>query len=365
MPFTDLLNYYLAHNFALVITAIGFFIMYLNPTSRLKRHSALLMIDMVLVVLLSIATTIEYRFETLKVTYPILYVAVIAGYSLRPAIIYMLILTFRKPEVKTNLLLGLPVVINFVLSAFSPLNHWLFHYDASNNFVRNVPWGYIPHITCGFYLVLLAILMFRLFLEDDRSQAIAAVFLLVANTTATLLETFDVVEDILNQTTAASILFYFVFIYTYFKKRDVLTGLLDRHTFYIDYASYHHRVTALVCFDLNGLKTINDHQGHASGDIALKTLGRIFRANTDKSLKFYRLGGDEFEAIFLDKSEEVLKERLDKISQAVREAGYACSIGYAIREKDDSVDDLLHKADEAMYVCKRDYYSTHNRRDIA
>ena len=362
MPFTDVLNYYLAHNFALVVMTIGFFIMYLNPNSRLKRHSALLMIDMLMVLLLSITTSIEYCFETLNVTYPILYVAVIIGYSLRPAIIYMLILTFRKPDVKTNLLLSIPIFVNMLLCAFSPLSHWIFHYGEGNVFIRTIPWGYLPHITCAFYLIVLGILMFRLFLQDDKSQAIAAVFLLVANGVSTILETFNVVEDILNQTTAASILFYFVFIYTYFKKRDNLTGLLDRHTFYIDYSMYHNRVTALVCFDLNGLKIINDRQGHASGDIALKTLGRVFRANADKSMKFYRLGGDEFEAIYLDKSEELLKERLDKISNAIRAEGYVCSIGYALRQKDDTVDDLLRKADEAMYVVKREYYETHNRR---
>ena len=361
MRFVDLFNYYLAHNFALLVMAVGFLIMFLNPNSRLRWHSRLLIIDTGLLVLLSVFTTIEYCFEALKVTYPILYVAVIFGYSLRPVIIYTVILTFRKPDLKFNLILAIPIFVNLLMVMISPATHWIFYYGENNVFVRVIPWGFLPHVTAGFYLVYLGVLMVRLFHENDKTQAIAAVVILVANTTATCLETFDVAEDILNSTAMASILFYFAFMFTYFKKRDSLTGLQDRHTFYVDFTTHQHHVTALVGFDLNGLKRINDSQGHASGDLALKTVGRIFLAYTSKNLRFYRLGGDEFEAICVDMNEEAIKEKLHDLSEAIKRSGYNCSYGYAMRLPDEPVDDLLRRADEAMYSCKRGYYRAHPR----
>ncbi len=363
MEFVEILKYYLTHNFALLVMAVGFFILYLNKNSRLKDHSRLLLIDVGLLVVLSIFTSIEYCFESLTVTYPILYVATIVGYSMRPLLLYMVVLTFNRPRFRDEVLLMVPLVLNFFFVVTSPATHWIFYYGDNNVFVRNIPWGFLPHVTSLFYLVYLAFLMVKLFREDDKVSAVAAIVILTANGVSTMLETFDIAEDILNTTAMASILFYFVFMFTFFKKRDSLTGLLDRHTFYNDFGTYRNRITALVGFDLNGLKRINDTEGHASGDTALRTISRIFLAASNKNLKFYRLGGDEFEAICIDMKEPEIAEKLEQVSETIKGSGYVCSYGYAMKEKGDTVDEILHRADEAMYCSKRGYYLSHDRRD--
>ena len=359
--FVDVLKYYLTHNFALVVMAIGFLILFLNRNSRLRRHSMLLLIDMMLVLVLSVATTIEYCFESLSVTYPIQYVGVILGYTIRPFIIYFVILTYRKPDIKTDIILGIPIILNCLLVSLSPATHWLFYYGENNAFIRVLPWGYIPHTVAAFYLGYLAVLMIMLFRQNDKTQAIAAAFILFANGIATTMETLDVVEDILSTTAAASILFFFVSMFVYYRKRDSLTGLLDRHTFYVDYSTHKNRVTALIGFDLNGLKNINDTLGHAAGDIALKTVSRILLAHTTRRIEFYRLGGDEFEAICLDMSKEEIEETIRDLDEAILKSGYVCSIGYSLHSKDDTVDKILHRADDAMYSQKREYYESHER----
>lgn len=118
----------------------------------------------------------------------------------------------------------------------------------------------------------------------------------------------------------------------------------------------------VLAADLNNLKYINDEQGHAAGDRAIAETAALLK-NSFTDWDIYRFGGDEF---------VVLAPRVDEtaFSAVVRAfcAAYAAggnarvSVGYAWGGTSRKVDDIMRTADDAMYVEKRRYYQTHDRR---
>jgi diguanylate cyclase (GGDEF)-like protein len=115
--------------------------------------------------------------------------------------------------------------------------------------------------------------------------------------------------------------------------------------------------------DFDGLKSINDEHGHATGDQALRLMADALRASTRTSDIVARLGGDEFlVASFAGGHLEV--ERLaERILEAVGARSVdtlsgpiplQCSIGMAMSDADvTTVDALIHRADAALYEAKR------------
>lgn len=147
---------------------------------------------------------------------------------------------------------------------------------------------------------------------------------------------------------------------------DRLTGALSRAAFkaearrHIALASRSGEDVALICFDLDHFKSINDTQGHAAGDKVLAAVGEVCREHLRGSDFIGRLGGEEF-AILLPKTgidggvqvAGKLREAIAALSTEF-EFGISASFGVAGRGgKFDQIDALLERADQAMYAAKR------------
>jgi diguanylate cyclase (GGDEF)-like protein len=150
---------------------------------------------------------------------------------------------------------------------------------------------------------------------------------------------------------------------------DGLTGLLNRNaaieTIERDLAIASRTGAHVVAMfvDLDGLKTLNDEQGHATGDEALRLVAEALRATTRGADTVARLGGDEFLVASMPgerDSGEVLAERIrHAVSRQVLvgpdgPTPLRCSIGLALSDPTStSADDLIHRADSALYLAKR------------
>lgn len=119
---------------------------------------------------------------------------------------------------------------------------------------------------------------------------------------------------------------------------------------------------ALLYLDLDGFKPINDRLGHEAGDEALREVARRLVATVRRTDTVARMGGDEF-AILMDelgdgapdsalareRIEEALTEPFEIRGSTVR---LAATIGVVLAEPDERFEDLLARADRAMYAEK-------------
>ena len=141
-------------------------------------------------------------------------------------------------------------------------------------------------------------------------------------------------------------------------RRDPLTGLLNHRAFHAAVAEetararrYRGRL-ALVLFDLDGFKRVNDTEGHQEGDRLLRafasTLVRTLRENDRAG----RLGGDEFGALLLHADTRAVHALLDRLGRALPR-GLATSAGAAyLSEISGPPNALFELADKRLYADK-------------
>ena len=142
---------------------------------------------------------------------------------------------------------------------------------------------------------------------------------------------------------------------------DPLTGLANRSAFVeLLHDASERRVSeplALVFLDLDGFKEINDSLGHAAGDEVLMTIAARLVTLTRLRDHVARLGGDEFAiAVEGDDPLPLASRMIEVIGQPIDLATgpvvVGASIGVAIVDDDVTVEDLLRRADVAMYDAK-------------
>lgn len=115
--------------------------------------------------------------------------------------------------------------------------------------------------------------------------------------------------------------------------------------------------------DLNGLKAVNDAQGHAAGDALLRRAGEVLAkaAGDQQPLCMARIGGDEFVALMPgcdERAAQGLRERIESIldlnNQFYPGQKLSLAIGTATCHSAAEVEPAIHAADQAMF--KTRYY---------
>ena len=146
---------------------------------------------------------------------------------------------------------------------------------------------------------------------------------------------------------------------------DLLTGVMNRNALNTRIAGIceakesEARPEGIVFLDLNGLKYVNDHQGHAAGDLMLKNAAMILQS-TFIGDDIYRVGGDEF-LVMLRKTDEA--HMRDKISDIKKKAmlfdNVSFAAGFSLLDGACDIRKAMEEADARMYRDKDAYYLEH------
>lgn len=150
---------------------------------------------------------------------------------------------------------------------------------------------------------------------------------------------------------------------------DGLTRLPNRHLLMdrlrqaLAAAQRHGNKLALCFIDLDGFKQVNDQHGHEAGDHLLIEIARRLVTGVRQVDTVARLGGDEFVLLLpeLERSEmieEILSRLLQSVTQPVAYGAKRLQVGMSIGialypDHADSSDRLIERADQAMYLAKR------------
>ncbi len=149
---------------------------------------------------------------------------------------------------------------------------------------------------------------------------------------------------------------------------DSLTGINNRRNFFVlakdeiaRSRRYQRPLTALM-IDIDRFKDVNDKHGHAIGDKVLRALAQACITTLRETDIFARLGGDEF-VILLPETDDG-REQADRLRRTLErmrtsldddtDLAITVSIGVAsARPEDETIDDVLGRADEALYEAKQ------------
>lgn len=143
---------------------------------------------------------------------------------------------------------------------------------------------------------------------------------------------------------------------------DPLTGAYNRN------AMFEHsekmqtlKAVGVVYCDITGLKQTNDALGHSAGDQLIQYCFDMIHTTLDTQW-VYRIGGDEFVAVFRDWKWEDFLEQVKKLHNRVRDDKHHIAVGYAWSDQPPyDLETLITQADQVMYEDKRGYYSANYR----
>jgi diguanylate cyclase (GGDEF)-like protein len=151
--------------------------------------------------------------------------------------------------------------------------------------------------------------------------------------------------------------------------RDGLTEVYNKRKFEEEAerewarAVRYRRPLALIAFDLDDFKTINDSYGHLCGDFVLKQVTNLVREALRPEQMLARVGGDEFAVLCPETDAEGARSLAERLRETVAGLDYrycdfrisvTCSFGVAQRHRSMARHpDLYHAADRALYECKR------------
>ena len=116
---------------------------------------------------------------------------------------------------------------------------------------------------------------------------------------------------------------------------------------------------ALILFDADHFKRVNDQHGHDMGDAVLQFLADIVRSQLRKSDIVARWGGEEFIALISEVDADTALAIADKLRRAVgtgqfpRQLKVTISLGIALARRNDTAASLIKRADQALYRAKQ------------
>jgi diguanylate cyclase (GGDEF)-like protein/PAS domain S-box-containing protein len=140
-------------------------------------------------------------------------------------------------------------------------------------------------------------------------------------------------------------------------RTDELTGLANRRAWDEELRRELARATRLgysmhvVMLDLDRFKDFNDSQGHQAGDALLREVGAVWRLVARVTDFVARYGGDEFALLLPECSEDDVRTVVKRLREALP-AGLGCSAGVARWDGRMSAEELVARADAALYQAK-------------
>ncbi|MDY0039510.1 MAG: diguanylate cyclase [Desulforhabdus sp.] len=145
---------------------------------------------------------------------------------------------------------------------------------------------------------------------------------------------------------------------------DALTGICNRRKFLeslqvkIQEANRYSMPLALIFFDIDHFKSINDTFGHETGDNVLRELSSIVTGMIRQTDIFARFGGEEFVILVHNNDVRTGRGLAEKIRSGVEQHSFpqirtvTCSFGVAQFYPDDTAETFIKRADDAMYAAK-------------
>ncbi|MBQ1248328.1 MAG: GGDEF domain-containing protein [Clostridiales bacterium] len=350
---------YVVDNWALLLVLLGFATSLISTVFLEKKTVKRMYALIAEVMILSIVVFIEFYLVD-KPEYRMLRTILIAvRYSATPFLVAQIIFTIVKRQ---KWYIFIPAIILAIVDFVSIPTGIVFWIDETETMVRG-PLGLFPYIVVGIYCGLLLGLMIH-HSSKQKIERVPIIYFCFAFF-AGIVMPFIIGKEyaqLFCTTIGISVFVYYVFMILQVTKKDPLTGLLNRQAFYADIADNPQEISALISIDMNGLKKINDIEGHAAGDLAITTIADCFIRAVKRKHFVYRVGGDEFVVVCRKVSEDAVIELTKRVHEQVGATKYSCSVGYSYSaDGKKPIDQLLSESDAKMYNEKQQFYKENKK----
>ena len=295
----------------------------------------------------------------------------IISYSLYPLVPYLFLIFTKKINNKKSKILVIPILFNAFISILSYEVGWFLLFNDYFKYTRG-QFYYVTIVISLFYYILLIINISEDRLEYDDNDRKFLNYLFLIPIISTILQSLYSGFLIIWGSVSLTLLLYYIFLRELQFKYDSVSCIKNRSTFEIDIEKYQksNDNVAIIVFDLNDFKKINDILGHKSGDNAIYNAAKILKQSFMTIGESYRIGGDEFCVICSNVDNEAIDNALKKLEQLSKslyeknDVKILFAYGYAIysKNKDQSIYDTFIQADTAMYEHKAKLKGLYGRR---
>ena len=358
---------YITGNFVLLLVAV---VMFIYAIQKFRQHPRISTYSILIISLALTLSVTEFMQGYCKGQGYLIgtYVCSIAGYTLRPVCVYLFILmTYRGRKNKWFWLTIIPLFLNFcvyMLVIFPSTRHLVPHFGGGGSSAVTYGGGdsflhYSSHFISLCYIIWLIYISISMLKFKHMSHGFTILMLAIFVVISVILESFFNSNGdlhLLNPTIAVSSMVYYLYLHIEQTQVDMLTGLFNRETYYHDLPLMDKTLSAIIQFDMNGLKYINDHYGHLEGDKAIQQITFEISSCCSRKMYAYRLGGDEFLVLVNDTKEEDVLKYIELVKRKLNEINYSCSIGYCYRSEDKDFEAMVKESDAMMYEDKARHY---------
>ena len=277
------------------------------------------------------------------------------GYNIRLSLLVSLIMIELRDEKKIfKRLLLVPLAINIVITSLAFFTKLVFWYGEDGEIMRG-PLSYTPHVISFIYSVILFVYGIYILRFDRWRETVVVCLATFLSLMGTAVETIFQLRGILIGVISLNVAFFYMYMHVEYFKLDILTGTLNRISFYADTKNLEKKdLVAVFSIDLNDLKKINDSMGHPAGDEYIRNSAKLMKKSIVKGCHIYRIGGDEFVIVCLGLSEEKVMGIKGTLEENMKNSPYQFAMGCAVMSEDEHFDDTYRRADREMYKNKRE-----------
>ena len=230
------------------------------------------------------------------------------------------------------------------------------------------PLAIIGYLLFLFYCAASLVILLRFYRKLDRRTRLALVPILCVMMIAVIMQA--IFPELLTTSASITVVILGLFVSLDNPDKDYMeqalwdysTGLKNRNSYERDMAQAKFVAQTkknppqigFLIIDINNLKYINDHFGHQEGDRLISVSAEILKNNLKSASSIYRIGGDEFLAVYSPVNDTTVKAEMDAVARACRSANdfslpLCLALGYQSGPLDSHVDELLLEADQKMY----------------
>jgi len=254
---------------------------------------------------------------------------------------------------KSSLIIHVFMTINAVLSFISIPTGCIFYIKPDFS-VGHGTLYFVPYIFILYNCIRLMYSGIREF-RTNRGETVICLAMVVFPFIATYLEVKHHYMLMLPLAFLICIIFYFMCLNVQLYRRDTLTHLLNRRSFFLDAIRHAKKHIYIVSMDLNDLKYYNDSFGHNEGDKAITTASHIMELAFSHYGIVYRTGGDEFMALFINKRKESVDDCMLTFKLMMEKTDYRVACGVAEYKPGDDFESIVGESDARMYRDKIAY----------